>query len=114
MNEFDVYLNHTGMIKNQSTINQVGTTYIIGGGYDKKYYLHNGEYNFFKPVSVSGETEAVSFRIRYYNDGYLEKSVTFENVECYTADLSVKDYSVQEAECFVDDAPEAIAPTSVQ
>lgn len=91
---------------------QVGTTYIIGGGYDKKYYLHNGEYNFAKPASA--ETEIVSFRIKYYNDGYLEKSVTFENVECYTAELSVKDYYVQETECFVDDAPEAIAPTSVQ
>jgi hypothetical protein len=93
---------------------QVGVSCIMGGGYNKKYYLHNGEYNFFKPVSVSGGTEAVSFRIEYYNDGYLEKSITFENVECYTADLSVKDYYMQEAECFTDGAYEPIAPTSVQ
>jgi hypothetical protein len=93
---------------------QVGVSCIMGGGYNKKYYLNNGEYNFFKPISVSGGTEAVSFRIEYYNDGYLEKSVTFENVECYTTDLSVKDYSVQEAECFTDGASEPVAPTSVQ
>jgi hypothetical protein len=44
----------------------------------------------------------------------LEKSIAFENPVCSTLALSVKDYTMQEAECFVDGASEAIFPTSVQ
>jgi hypothetical protein len=92
---------------------QIGISCILGGSYDKKYYLHNGEYNFYKSASSAG-AETVSFRIEYYNDGYLEKTITFENLICSMLALSVKDYTVQEAECFVDGASEAILPTSVQ
>jgi hypothetical protein len=96
------------------TAEEIGTTYTVGGDHDTKYYLRNGEYIFVGRASRAINAKPVAFRVDYYNDGYEEKSFIFENVECSSFKLFIEDYALQKTGCFVDKAPDEIAPTSVQ
>jgi pimeloyl-ACP methyl ester carboxylesterase len=106
-------------IKADGSREVVGAMNIAGGDHEKQYFLVNDEYTFVKTGVVapdgksSAETKPMSFRIDYYDSGYLKKKIEYEKLDIPMANLLIRDHSVKETVCHIDKTSGVIEPTTL-